>query len=76
MSQNIKYLIMAIAAYIVCELLWIMFYDASESMSLKTAIGMISDPLTHKLKIMIEKAVIFAVIFFAEILFFGQKKKD
>ena len=63
---------MAIIAYIVCDLLWIMFYDASESMSLRTAIGMISDPMTHKLKIMLEKTVIFAVIFFAEMKLFGQ----
>ena len=66
MKQTIKYLILAIVAYIVCDLLWIMFYDGSETLSLKTAIGMINDPMSHKFKIMLEKTAIFAVVFLTE----------
>lgn len=73
MSKNIKLLLMAIIAYILCDLLWIMFYDSSESLSLKEAIGMIGDPMMHKLKIILEKAAIFAVIFFAEISLIKEK---
>jgi len=50
-----------------------MFYDSSESLSLKTAIGMVSDPMMHKMKIMLEKAAIFAVIFFAEMSLIKEK---
>ncbi len=64
---------MAIVAYILCDLLWIMFYDSSESLSFKTAIGMISEPRTHKLTIMLEKAAIFTVIFFAEMQLIKEK---
>ena len=76
MKQTIKYLILAIVAYIVCDLLWIMFYDGSETLSLKTAIGMINDPMSHKLKIMLEKTLIFGAIFFAEMWVFKNWMLD
>ena len=65
---------MALIAYLICDVLWIMFYDGSESLSLKTAIGMISDPMTHKLKITLEKAAIFAGIFFVEMQLFKDNR--
>ena len=72
MNLNIKYLILAIIAYIICDLLWIEFYDASESLTLKTAIGMLKDPMVHKLKIVLEKTAIFAVLFFIEMQLFRK----
>ncbi len=72
MNQSIKYLILAIIAYVICDLLWIEFYDASETLDLKTAIGMLKDPMSHKLKIVLEKTAIFAAIFLVEMQLFRK----